>query len=90
MLRHIHHAAHHAKRHIHRTYHTTKKALHHMDVAANMARRMMVAAQPLLEDMGADHGHFGAANEAFQRYDQVKNTLSHVDDAYSRMADAVD
>jgi len=61
-----------------------------MDVAANMARRMLVAAQPLLEDMGAHEGHFGRANEAFQRYDQVKNTLSHVDDAYSRMADAVD
>ena len=89
MIRHLHHAAHSAKRHVHHTYHKTKKILQHVDVAANMVRRVLVAAQPLLEDIGAHEGHFGAANEAFRRYDSAKETLSKVDDAYTRLADAV-
>jgi len=89
MIRHIQHAAHHAKKHIHRTYHKTKKALQHMDVYANMARRVLVAAQPLLEDMGAHEGHFGVANEAFRRYDRAKENIERIDDAYTRLADAV-
>ena len=89
MIRHLHHAAHSAKRHIHHTYHKTKKILQHVDVAANMARRILVAAQPLLEDMGAHEGHFGAANEAFRRYDVAKEGIERVHDQYSRLADAV-
>ena len=90
MIRHIQHAAHHAKRHVHHTYHKTRKFLQHVDVAANMVRRVLVAAQPLLEDMGAHEGHFGAANEAFRRYDTVKGNMERIDDAYTRLADAVD
>ena len=90
MIKHLHHAASHAKKHIHRTYHKTKKALQHMDVYANMARRVLVAAQPMLEDMGAHEGHFGAANEAFRRYDHVKGNMERIDDAYTTLANAVD
>ena len=90
MIRHLHHAAHSAKRHVHHTYHKTKKILQHVDVAANMVRRVLVAAQPLLEDMGAHEGHFGRANEAFRRYDHVKGNMEKIDDAYTRLADAVD
>ena len=89
MIRHIQHAAHHAKRHIHRTYHKTKKALQHMDVYANMIRRVLVASQPMLEDMGVQESTFGAANEAFRRYDRTKENIERVDDAYTRLADAV-
>ena len=61
-----------------------------MDVAATMARRILVAAQPLLEDMGAHEGHFGRANEAFRRYDHVKGNMERIDDAYTTLANAVD
>ena len=89
MIRHLHHAAHSAKRHIHHTYHKTKKILQHVDVAANMVRRVLVASQPMLEDMGVHESTFGAANEAFRRYDRTKENIERIDDAYTRLADAV-
>ena len=89
MIKHLHHAASHAKKHIHRTYHKTKKVLQHVDVYANMLRRVLVASQPMLEDMGVHESTFGAANEAFRRYDRTKENIERIDDAYTRLADAV-
>ena len=74
---------------MHRAYHGTRKFLQHVDVYANMTRRMLVAGQPLLEDMGVQHETFGKANEAFRRYDSAKETLTKVDDTYARLAEAV-
>ena len=74
---------------MHRAYHGTRKFLQHVDVYANMTRRMLVAGQPLLEDMGIQESTFGKANEAFRRYDKTKEGIERVHDAYSRLADAV-
>ena len=78
-----------AKRFVHRAYHGTRKFLQHVDTYANMTRRVMVASQPLLEDMGVQQETFGKANEAFRRYDSAKEGIERVHDTYSRLADAV-
>ena len=78
-----------ARRYMHRAYHGTRKFLQHVDTYANMTRRVMVASQPLLEDMGVHQDTFGKANEAFRRYDVAKEGIERAHDQYSRLAAAV-
>ena len=92
MIKHLRHAAHHARKFMHQAYHGTKKFLQNVDVYASMAKRVLAASQPMLQDLGAEDvaNH---AKKAMGRYDQAKadvmNIHDRAEDHYSRLAAAV-
>ena len=92
MIKHLRHAAHHARKFMHQAYHGTRKFLQNVDVYANMAKRVLAASQPMLKDLGAeDVGNY--AKKAMGRYDQAKSDVMNIhdraEDHYSRLAAAV-
>ena len=93
MIRHLQHAAHHAKRFMHQAYHGTRKFLQNVDVYASMAKRILAASQPMLQDMGISDQVMGPAMKGISRYDQAKadvvNIAQRGEDHYSRLAAAV-
>ena len=93
MIRHLRHAAHHAKRFMHQAYHGTRKFLQHVDVYASMAKRILAASQPMLQDMGLQDQAMGPAMQGIAKYDQMKSDVMNIaqrgEDHYSRLAAAV-
>ena len=93
MIRHLRHAAHHAKRFMHQAYHGTRKFLQHVDVYASMAKRILAASQPMLQDMGIQDQVMGPAMKGIGQYDQTKSDVMNIaqrgEDHYSRLAAAV-
>ena len=93
MIRQLHHAASQAKRYVHRAYHGTRKFLQNVDVYASMAKRILAASQPMLQDMGVSDAVMGPAMQGIKQYDQAKadvmNVHSRGEDHYSRLAAAV-
>jgi len=77
MIRHLQHAAHHAKRFLHGAYHGTRKFLQNVDVYANLAKRVLAASQPMLQDMGIQDQVMGPAMKGIQQYDAVKADVVH-------------
>ena len=93
MIHHLRHAAHHAKRFMHQAYHGTRKLLQHVDVYASMAKRILAASQPMLQDTGVQDAVMGPAMKGINRYDQTKADVMNIaqrgEDHYSRLAAAV-
>ena len=77
MIRHLQHAAHHAKRFLHGAYHGTRKFLQNVDVYASLAKRVLAASQPMLQDMGIQDQVMGPAMKGIQQYDAVKADVVH-------------
>ena len=93
MIKHLRQAAHHAKKFIHGAYHGTRKFLQNVDVYANMAKRLLAASQPMLQDLGVQEAVMGPAMKGIQQYDQTKADIMNVaqrgEDRYARLAAAV-
>ena len=93
MIKHLHSAAHSAKRFIHGAYHGTRKFLQNFDVYASMAKRILAASQPMLQDLGVQDAVMGPAMQGLSKYDQVKSDVMNIhtkgQDHYSRIAAAV-
>ena len=93
MIKHLGHAAHHAKKFLHGAYHGTRKFLQNVDVYASMAKRLLAASQPMLQDLGVQEAVMGPAMRGIQQYDQTKADIMNVaqrgEDYYSRLAAAV-
>ena len=93
MIKHLRHAAHHAKKFMHQAYHGTRKFLQNVDVYASMAKRILAASQPMLQDLGISDQVMGPAMQGIKQYDQAKadvmNIHSRGEDHYSRLAAAV-
>ena len=58
-----------------------------------MARRILAASQPMLQDLGVQDQVMGPAMQGLQRYDQTKSDIMNIhnrgQDHYSRIADAI-
>ena len=65
-------------------YHTTRKVLGTIDVASGMARRVLAAAQPMLQDLGVQDTVNQTAMRGIGAYDEAKSTLTA---AHSRAGD---
>ena len=93
MIRHLHHAAHHAKRFLHGAYHGTRKFLQNVDTYASMFKRVLAASQPMLQDLGVQDQVMAPAMHGLQKYDQAKSDIMNIhakgQDHYSRLAAAV-
>ena len=93
MIKHLRHAAHHAKKFIHGAYHGTKKFLQNVDVYASMAKRLLAASQPMLQDLGVQEAVMGPAMKGIQQYDQARSDVMNIaqrgEDHYARLAAAV-
>ena len=93
MIKHLQHAAHHAKRFLHGAYHGTRKFLQNVDTYASMAKRILAASQPMLQDLGVHDQVMGPAMQGLQKYDQTKSDIMNIhtkgQDHYSRLAAAV-
>ena len=93
MIKHLRHAAHHAKRFMHQAYHGTRKFLQNVDVYASMAKRILAASQPMLQDMGIQDQVMAPAMKGLAHYDQTKSDVMNIaqrgEDHYSRLAAAV-
>ena len=93
MIKHLRHAAHHARKFMHQAYHGTRKFLQNVDVYANMAKRILAASQPMLQDMGVQDAVMGPAMKGLAQYDQTKSDVMNIaqrgEDHYSRLAAAV-
>ena len=93
MIKHLRTAAHHAKRFIHGACHGTKKFLQNVDIYATMAKRLLAASQPLLQDLGVQDAVMGPAMRGLAQYDQTKADVVNIaqkgEDHYSRLAAAV-
>ena len=92
MIKHLRHAAHHARKFMHQAYHGTRKFLQNVDVYAGMAKRVLAASQPMLQDLGVSEvGKYASAG--LKRYDQAKSDVMNIhdraEDHYSRLAAAV-
>ena len=93
MIKHLRHAAHHAKKFMHQAYHGTRKFLQNVDVYASMAKRILAASQPMLQDLGVSDAVMGPAMQGIKQYDQAKADVMNIhqrgEDHYSRLAAAV-
>ena len=93
MIKHLRHAAHHAKKFIHGAYHGTKKFLQNVDVYASMAKRLLAASQPMLQDLGVQVQVMGPAMKGIQQYDRARSDVMNIaqrgEDHYARLAAAV-
>ena len=91
-----HHLAHgftRAKSFLAHAYHGTRKMLQHADVYSSMFRRVMLAAQPALQDLGVQDQANRYAMHAVGAYDQAKHTIAgaheRAGEHYARIAAAV-
>ena len=93
MIKHIRQGLVHARKFLHGAYHGGRKFLQHVDLYANMTRRILAASQPMLQDLGVQDAVMGPAMQAIGRYDQAKADVMNVaakgEDYYSRIAAAV-
>ena len=93
MIKHIHRAMHNTKRFLHGAYHGTRKFLQNIDVYASMAKRVLAASQPMLQDLGIQDQVMGPAMRGISKYDQAKSDVMNIhakgEDHYSRIAAAV-
>jgi len=78
---------------MHQAYHGTRKFLQNVDVYASMAKRILAASQPMLQDLGVSDAVMGPAMKGIAQYDQAKSDVMNVhdraEDHYSRLAAAV-
>ena len=93
MISHLRHGLVHARRILHQTYHGGRKFLQHVDAYSGMFRRVLAAAQPMLQDLGVQNDVNQVAMRGVQMYDEAKanalNISSKAEDHYSRIAAAV-
>ena len=93
MIKHLRHAAIHARRFLHGAYHGGRKFLQSVDIYANMAKRLLAASQPMLQDLGVQGQVMGPAMRGIAKYDQAKADVMNIsqkgEDYYSRIAAAV-
>ena len=93
MTHHLRHGLVHARKLLHQTYHGGRKFLQHVDIYANMAKRILAASQPMLQDLGVQNEVMGPAMRGFAKYDQAKADVMHInqkgEDHYSRIAAAI-
>ena len=93
MIHHLRHGLMHARKILHQTYHGGRKFLQNIDIYANMAKRILAASQPMLQDLGVQNDVMVPAMRGIAKYDQAKadvmNISSKGEDYYSRIAAAV-
>lgn len=67
--------------------------MQNVDVYANMAKRLLAASQPMLQDLGVQDQVMGPAMRGIAKYDQAKADVMNIsqkgEDYYSRIAAAV-
>ena len=93
MIHHLRHGLVHARKLLHGAYHGGKKVLQNIDIYANMAKRILAASQPMLQDLGVQNEVMGPAMRGIAKYDQAKATVMDAttrgEDYYARIAAAV-
>ena len=94
MIKHLQHAAHHAKRFLHGAYHGTRKTfMQNVDMGINMTRRLLAASQPMLQDLGVQDQIMRPVMQGLSRYDQAKTDVLNIhgkaEDHYARIADVI-
>ena len=75
----IHHAYHNAKKLFKNTYHEGRKWAQTIDGYAQLFRKGLSAAAPMLQDLGADQA-LGTAVKGLQSYDTVRKQVMDVDE----------
>ena len=75
----IHHAYHNAKIFFKNTYHEGRKWAQTIDGYAQLFRKGLSAAAPMLQDLGADQA-LGTAVKGLQSYDTVRKQVMDVDE----------
>ena len=75
----IGHAWHQTKKLFKNTYHEGRKWAHTIDGYAQLFRRGLSAAAPMLQDLGAGHA-LGAGVKALGSYDSVRKQVMDVDE----------
>ena len=85
-LRQVSHGLARTKSFLHGAYHTTRKALQHVDVYSSMFRRVLAAAQPLLEDLGVQYQTNAYAMRGLSAYDTAKEAVVRGQDRYAQLA----
>ena len=88
-LAHAFHAVARTKSFLNGAYHTTRKVLQHVDVYSGMARRVLAAAQPALQDMGIQEQTNRISMQAVSAYDSAKAAVVQGNDRYAQLARAV-
>ena len=93
MIKHLRQGLAHTRRFLHGAYHGGRKFLQHVDIYANMTKRLLGAAQPMLQDFGVQDDVMGPAMRGIARYDQAKSDLLTInqrgEDHYARLASAM-
>ena len=93
MIKHLRQGLVHTRKFLHSAYHGGRKFLQHVDIYANMAKRILAASQPMLQDLGVQDAVMGPAMRGIARYDQAKSDVMNVsqkgEDYYSRIAATV-
>ena len=88
----IHHAYHNAKKFFKNTYHEGRKWAQTIDGYAQLFRKGLSAAAPMLQDLGADQA-LGTAVKGLQSYDSVRQQVMDVDERgrqhFSRISKAI-
>ena len=74
----IHHAYHNAKKVFKNTYHEGRKWAQTIDSYAQLFRKGLSAAAPMLQDLGADQA-LGTAVKGLQSYDSVRQQVVDLD-----------
>ena len=93
MIKHLRQGLAHTRRFLHGAYHGGRKFLQHVDIYANMAKRVLAASQPMLQDLGVQDTVMQPAMRGIARYDQAKSDLVNInqrgEDHYARLASAM-
>ena len=93
MIKHLRQGLVQARKFLHGAYHGGRKFLQNVDIYANMAKRILAASQPMLQDPGVQDQVMGPAMRGVAKYDQAKADVMNVsrksEDYYSRIAAAV-
>ena len=93
MIKHLRHGISSARKLLHGAYHGGRKFLQHVDIYASMAKRILAASQPMLQDLGVQNDVNQVAMRGIAKYDQAKADVMNVsqkgEDYYSRIAAAV-
>ena len=88
----LRHARHQTKKPVRGTYHEGRKWASTIDGYAQLFRRGLAAAAPMLQDLGAGEV-LGSGVKALQSYDTVRNQVMDVDEKgrgyYDRIAKAI-
>ena len=93
MIKHLRQGLVHTRKFLSSAYHGGRKFLQHVDIYANMAKRILAASQPMLADFGVLDVVNRTAMQGITRFDQARADLSNMqqkgEDYYSRLASAV-